>query len=64
MKDLATQMEQQFRQMQSLPVARRNEQMAAMRPLYKAATQTFAGLPADARRDFEPLVNVFSRWIR
>jgi hypothetical protein len=63
-KDFAAQIDQQFRQLQSLPGPRRNEQMAAMRPLYQAATRTYNGLTPEMRREFQPIVEVFNRWMR
>jgi hypothetical protein len=63
-KDFASQIDQQFRQMQSLPAARRTEQMAAMRPLYQAATRTYSGLTPDQKREFQPIVEAFNRWMR
>jgi len=63
-KDFASQIEQQFKQMQSLPGARRTEQMASMRPLYQAATRVYGGLTPDQRREFQPIVEVFNRWMR
>jgi hypothetical protein len=63
-KDFASQIDQQFRQMQSLPAARRTEQMAAMRPLHQAAVRTFGGLTPDQQREFRPIVEVFNRWMR
>jgi hypothetical protein len=63
-KDFAGQIDQQFRQMQALPAPRRNEQMASMRPLYQAAQRTYSGLTPDQRREFEPLITVFNRWMR
>ena len=63
-KDFAGQIEQQFKQMQSLPGSRRTEQMAAMRPLYQAASRVYSGLTPDQRREFQPIVEVFNRWMR
>jgi hypothetical protein len=63
-KDFTSQIEQQFRQMQSLPGPRRTEQMAAMRPLYQAASRVYSGLTPDQRREFQPIVEVFNRWMR
>jgi len=63
-KDFASQIEQQFKQMQSLPGPRRTEQMASMRPLYQAASRVYGGLTPDQRREFQPIVEVFNRWMR
>jgi hypothetical protein len=63
-KDFATQIDQQFRQLQALPAPRRNEQMAAMRPLYQAASRTYSGLTPELRREFQPIIEVFNRWMR
>jgi hypothetical protein len=63
-KDFASQIDQQFRQMQALPSARKTEQMAAMRPLYQAAVRTYSGLTPDQKKEFQPIVAVFNRWMR
>jgi hypothetical protein len=63
-KDFATQIDQQFRQMQGLPGPRRAEQMTAMRPVYEGAMRTYKGLTPDQRREFKPIVDVFTRWMR
>jgi hypothetical protein len=63
-KDFATQLDQQFRQIQGMTAARRSEQMAAMRPVYEGAMRTYVGLTPDQRREFEPIVEVFNRWMR
>jgi len=63
-KDFAAQLDQQFRQMQTLPVPRRSEQMAAMRPVYEGAMRTYNGLTPDQRGEFKPIVEVFNRWMR
>lgn len=63
-RDFAAQLEQQFRQMQALPGSRRADQMATMRPLYQAAGRTYNGLTPDQRREFQPIIDVFNRWMR
>ena len=63
-KDFATQLEQQFRQIQNLTGSRRSEQMAAMRPVYEGALRTDKGLTPDQRREFKPIMDVFTRWMR
>jgi hypothetical protein len=63
-KDFATQLEQQFRQIQNLPGPRRSEQMAAMRPVYEGALRTDKGLTPDQRREFKPIIDVITRWMR
>ena len=63
-KDFALQLEQQFRQMQLLPPPRRLEQMTAMRPVYQAALRTYNGLVPAQRREFQPIIDVFNRWMR
>jgi hypothetical protein len=63
-KDLAAQLDLQFRQMQTLPGPQRAEQMAAMRPLFQAATRTYSGLTPDQRGEFQPVMDVFKRWMR
>jgi hypothetical protein len=63
-KDFALQLDQQFRQMQLLPPPRRLEQMTAMRPVYQAALRTYNGLVPAQRREFQPIIDVFNRWLR
>ena len=63
-KDFALQLDQQFRQMQLLPPPRRLEQMTAMRPVYQAALRTSNGLVPAQRREFQPIIDVFNRWLR
>ncbi len=63
-KDFANQLDLQFRQMLQLPPPRRLEQMSAMRPVYQAALRTYNGLVPAQRREFQPIIDVFSRWIR
>jgi hypothetical protein len=63
-KDFALQLDQQFRQIQNLPGPRRSEQMAAMRPVYEGALRTDKGLTPDQRREFKPIIDVFTRWMR
>lgn len=63
-KDFALQLDQQFRQAQLQPPPRRLEQMAAMRPVYQAALRTYNGLAPGQRREFQPIIDVFSRWMR
>lgn len=63
-KDFAMQLDQQFRQMQLLPEPRRMDQMQAMRPVYQAALRTYNGLVPAQRREFQPIIDVFNRWIR
>jgi hypothetical protein len=62
-KDFATQLDQQFRQMLQLPPPRRIEQMTAMRPVYQAALRTYNGLVPTQRREFQPIIDVFNRWM-
>ena len=63
-KDFATQLDQQFRQMQGLTVPQRSEQMAAMRPVQEGAMRTYKGLTPDQQREFKPIIEVFNRWMR
>jgi hypothetical protein len=63
-REFALQLDQQFLQVQSLPPPRRLEQMTAMRPVYQAALRTYNGLVPAQRREFQPIIEVFSRWVR
>ena len=63
-KDFALQLDQQFRQMQLLPEQSRLAQMSAMRPVYQAALRTYNGLVPAQRHEFQPIIDVFKRWIR
>jgi len=62
-RDFAGQLEQQFRQIQLLPAARRAEQMAGMRPICEAASRTAKGLTPQQHSEFQPILDVFTRWL-
>ena len=38
--------------------------MNGMRPVYQGAMRTYGGLTPDQRREFQPIVDVFKRWMR
>lgn len=63
-KDFALQLDQQFRQMKLMTPQRRLEQMNAMQPVYQAALHTYNGLTPAQRHEFQPIIDVFNRWLR